>query len=442
MNLSLKFLLPRTLFGRSLLIMVTPILLIQIIAAYVFFDMHWSKMTERLAYAVAGEIAVIAARIEEDASPERIREMAQSGSQYLSLLISYQPGAVLTRAEEGYSSPSPVTRKLAAALEEQVRRPYSISIDASEKWIEVRVALKDGVLSVSPPQRRLFSSTGYIFLLWVMFSSIILLAISVLFMRNQIRPIRRLAIAAERIGKGRDLPPSFKPGGAREVRQASKAFIDMNDRIKRQIAQRTAMLAGVSHDLRTPLTRLKLQVAMLGNTPDTEAMKQDIGDMERMLNAYLDFVRGEGGEASLHVDLRDMLNRVVQATRRTGCTIELDAGEGDLTIALRAMAFERCLNNIIGNARKFARSIWVTAERRSPELIVITIDDNGPGIPEEQMAEAFKPFVRLEKSRNAATGGVGLGLSIAQDIVHSHGGEITLSKSPHGGLRVTLSMPV
>lgn len=441
MNLSLKFLLPRTLFGRSLLIMVTPILLIQIIAAYVFFDMHWSKMTERLAYAVAGEIAVIAARIEEDPSPERVRDMAQAGSQYLSLLISYQPGAVLSRGEEGYSSPSPVTRKLAAALEQQVRRPYSISIDASEKWIEVRIALQDGVLSISPPQRRLFSSTGYIFLLWVMFSSIILLAISVVFMRNQIRPIRRLAIAAERIGKGRDLPPSFKPGGAREVRQASKAFIDMHDRIKRQIAQRTAMLAGVSHDLRTPLTRLKLQVAMLGHTPDTEAMKQDIGDMERMLNAYLDFVRGEGGEASIHVDLKEMLTRVVQATRRTGCVIELEV-EGDLAISLRAMAFERCLNNIIGNARKFAPSIWVRAERRSLDLIVVTIDDNGPGIPEEQLGEVFKPFVRLEKSRNASTGGVGLGLSIAQDIVHSHGGEITLSKSPHGGLRVTLAMPV
>ncbi len=441
MNLSLKFLLPRTLFGRSLLIMITPVLLIQIIAAYVFFDMHWSKMTERLAYAVAGEIAVVAAKIEEDPSPERVREMAQAGSQYLSLLISYQPGATLTQKEQGYSSPSLITRKLAMALEKQVRRPYSISIDTSEKWIEVRVALQDGVLSVSPPQRRLFSSTGYIFLLWVMFSSIILLAIAVLFMRNQIRPIRRLAIAAERIGKGRELPPSFKPEGAREVRQASKAFIDMHDRIKRQIMQRTAMLAGVSHDLRTPLTRLKLQVAMLGQTPDTVAMKQDIDDMERMLNAYLDFVRGEGGEASTRVDLREMLNRIVQATRRTGCTVELDA-EGDLFISLRAMAFERCLNNVVGNARKYARSIWIRAERQPDDMIRIIVDDNGPGIAEDQMDDVFKPFFRIEKSRNASTGGVGLGLSITQDIVHSHGGEITLSKSPHGGLCVTIVMPV
>lgn len=279
------------------------------------------------------------------------------------------------------------------------------------------------------------------FLLWMILSSIILLGIAVLFMRNQIRPIRRLAIAAERIGKGRDLPASFKPEGAREVRQASKAFIDMHDRIKRQIAQRTAMLAGVSHDLRTPLTRLKLQAAMMGNTPDTEAMRNDIGDMERMLNAYLDFVRGEGGEGSSRVDLKYMLDRIVQLTRRSGTVIEFEA-EGDLSIPLRALAFERCLNNIIGNAKKYARSIWVRAERMNAETIVITVDDNGPGIPEDQMEDVFRPFVRVDKSRNAATGGIGLGLSIAQDIVHSHGGEISLAKSPHGGLRVVISLPV
>jgi two-component system osmolarity sensor histidine kinase EnvZ len=441
MSLSVKTFLPRTLFGRSLLIMATPILLIQVIAAYVFFDSHWSKMTERLAYAVAGEIAVVAEKIEEDSSAETVRKISQDGAQYLSLLISYQPGVTLPATEQGYNSPSLVTRKLAFALEEQVRRPYKISTDPSEKWIEVRVALNDGVLNVSPPQRRLFSSTGYIFLLWMMASSIILLGIAVLFMRNQIRPIRRLAIAAERIGKGRDLPPTFKPEGAREVRQASKAFIDMHDRIKRQIAQRTAMLAGVSHDLRTPLTRLKLQVAMMGSTPDTVAMRHDIDDMERMLNAYLDFVRGEGGEASSRVDLKDMLDRVVQLTRRSGSTIEFES-EGDLSIMLRPMAFERCLNNVIGNARKYARSIWVQAKRVDEETISITVDDNGPGIPEDQIEDVFRPFVRVEKSRNAATGGVGLGLTITQDIIHSHGGEVILSKSPHGGLRVTITMPV
>lgn len=441
MRFGIKKILPRTLFGRSLLIMVTPVILVQAISVYIFFDRHWSKMTERLAYALAGEIAVIASRIEGNDDPDYIRELSSMSAQYLGLLVSYEPHATLPEAERGFSSDSLVSRKLAAALNEQVRRPFRLVVDADEKWIEVRVALKDGVLSISSPQRRMFSSTGYIFLLWMISSAIILMAIAVLFMRNQIRPIRRLAVAAERIGKGRELPANFKAEGAREVRQAAQAFIDMHERITRQIAQRTAMLAGVSHDLRTPLTRLKLQVAMMPQSPDTEAMKRDIDDMERMLNAYLDFVRGEGGEASVRVDLKDMLERLVGDARRMGTDIALSIS-GDLNISLRAMAFERCLANIIGNARKYAKNIWVGALREDGEHIVVVVDDDGPGIPEDQFEDVFKPFVRVEKSRNAATGGVGLGLSIAQDIVHSHGGEIWLEKSPRGGLRACIRLPV
>lgn len=441
MRFGIKKILPRTLFGRSLLIMVTPVILVQAISVYIFFDRHWSKMTERLAYALAGEIAVIASRIEGNDDPDYIRELSSMSAQYLGLLVSYEPHATLPEAERGFSRNSLITRKLAAALNEQVRRPFRIVVDVDEKWIEVRVVLKDGVLSISSPQRRMFSSTGYIFLLWMISSAIILMAIAVLFMRNQIRPIRRLAVAAERIGKGRELPANFKAEGAREVRQAAQAFIDMHERITRQIAQRTAMLAGVSHDLRTPLTRLKLQVAMMPQSPDTEAMKRDIDDMERMLNAYLDFVRGEGGEASVRVDLTDMLERLVADARRMGTEIALSIS-GDLNISLRAMAFERCLSNIIGNARKYAKNIWLGALREDGEHIVVVVDDDGPGIPEDQFEDVFKPFVRVEKSRNAATGGVGLGLSIAQDIVHSHGGEIWLEKSPRGGLRVCIRLPV
>ena len=438
----LKKIIPRTLFGRSLIILVTPVLLIQIIAAYVFFDRHWSKITERLAYAVAGEIAVISARVEMNPDPDYVRDVSSAAAQYLGLLVSYKPGATIEEKDIGYKSRSIVTRKLSTALEEQVRKPYQIIVDVDEKWLEIRIALDNGVLSVSSPQRRLFSSTGYIFLLWMIFSSIILLGIAILFMRNQIRPIRRLSIAAERIGKGRDIPSTFKPEGALEIRQASRAFIDMHDRIKRQLVQRTAMLAGVSHDLRTPLTRLKLQVSMMGNTPDTEAMKRDIDEMERMLNAYLDFVRGEGGEQASRIDLSETLGRITQTSKRSGVDVDLDI-EGDVSLVVRPMAFERCLNNIVGNARKYAEKIFIHAVRSHPDHITITIDDNGPGIPDDQLGEVFKPFVRVEKSRNAATGGVGLGLSIVQDIVHSHGGEITLSRSPTlGGLRVTIVIPV
>lgn len=440
MSLSIKTFLPRTLFGRSMLILVTPVILIQLISVSVFFDRHYSKMTERLAMAVAGEIAVIAEKVEEDPKPVTVRDATSMGIQYLGLLVNYDKDATITVTPEEKKNNSLVTRKLSHALDEQVRRPYSIKVDLNEKWVEVGVALRKGVLTVFVPQERLFSSTAYIFLLWMIFSSIILLAIAVVFMRNQIRPIRRLAIAAERIGKGRDLPPNFKPEGAREVRQAAKAFIDMHDRIKRQIAQRTAMLAGVSHDLRTPLTRLKLQAAML-NTPDAEAMKGDIDDMQRMLNGYLDFVRGEGGEIAAKADLRDIIDHVVQAQRRSGAVIENVEMSGDLGVTIRATSFERCLNNVIGNARKYAKASWLRAERLD-DNIIITVDDNGPGIPDEMIEDVFKPFVRVDPSRNPNTGGIGLGLTIAQDIVHSHGGEIDLGHSDKGGLRVTIKLPV
>ena len=437
MNPVKKFL-PRTLFGRSLLILVTPILLIQIVTAIVFFDNHWTKITGRLAYAVAGESAIIAEELEQDAGPERIKKISGHVARNLGLLISFEEGAKLP--DNPPAQTSFLGRTLDRALEEQVRRPHAIAIDAKEKWIRIDIQIGNGLLHISLPQRRLFSSSSYIFLLWMSGTSLLLLAVAILFMRNQIRPIRRLAIAADRFGRGLDVPASFRPEGAHEVRQAGRAFLDMHERIRRQIQQRTSMLAGVSHDLRTPLTRMKLQAAMMGSSPDTEALKADIADMERMIGAYLDFARGEGGEQAARADLKEMLERIAGAARRQEAQVELETA-GDLHIQLRPVAFERCLSNIVGNARKYAGRIWIAAAR-GEEDITVTIDDDGPGIPEAQYEEVFKPFVRGEPSRNPATGGVGLGLPIAQDIVHGHGGRISLDKSPRGGLRVVITLPV
>lgn len=431
--------LPRSLFGRSLMILIIPVLLIQVVTSYIFIDLHWSKMTSRLSFAVAGEIAIIADEIERGTDPERIPRMSSYAAQSLDLLLSYKPGQELEDKAAAGVRPA-VERTLAAALTEKVRRPFAINVDIHEKWVQVQVQLESGVLEVSLPQRRLFSSSGYIFLLWMIAISVVMLAIAILFMRNQVRPIRRLAVVAERFGKGRDIPASFKPEGAYEIRQAAGAFIAMHERIKRQMQQRTAMLAGVSHDLRTPLTRMKLQVAMLPPGPDTEALKQDINDMEKMLNAYLDFVRGEGGEQAVRTDMREILERVAVGTRRQGAEVAMTC-EGDLSMPLRPVAFERALMNILNNARKYAQAIDVVA-RREEDIIRIVIDDNGPGIPEDKYEDVFKPFYRVEGSRNQATGGVGLGLPIAQDIVHSHGGEIDLGKSPQGGLRVVIRVPV
>ncbi len=443
MKFSVKSFLPRTLFGRSLMILVTPILLIQIITTFVFFDRHWGRVTNRLSFAVAGEMAVIADQIEQGGDEDQIKQIAGYAARNLDLLISYETDGALPVLPEGNTEKqhSLIVRPLARAMEAQIRRPSHIDVNVQEKWVEVSIKLENGILHVSLPQKRLFSSSSYIFLLWMIGVSLALLAIAILFMRNQIRPIRRLAVAAERFGRGLDIHPSFKPEGAREIRQASGAFLEMHERIRRQIQQRTAMLSGVSHDLRTPLTRMKLQVAMLEQTPDVEALKGDIEDMERMIDAYLDFARGEGGEQSVRTDLNDMLERVAVNARRQGGEIDFQGGEGNLSVQLRPIAFERCLSNIVSNARKYSEHSWLAAVRRA-DVIEVTLDDDGPGIPEDQFEEVFKPFVRVDASRNPATGGVGLGLPIAQDVVHSHGGRIWLEDSNHGGLRVVIHLPV
>ena len=438
MRFSIKTFLPRTLLGRSLMILATPILLIQVISTYVFFDRHWNKMADRLSDAVAGEIAIIADQIEISTDSGHIKQLSGYAQRNLSLRISFEPDGRFSESP-GPVLRSPVAQVLAASLADQIKRPNHVKEGTGEKLVRAEIQLNNGLLKVSVPQKRLFSSSGYVFLLWMVGSSLILTLIAMLFMRNQIRPIRRLAVVAERFGRGLDVPASFKPEGAHEVRQAARAFLEMHARIKRQIEQRTAMLAGVSHDLRTPLTRMKLQTAMMEPGPDIEALKGDIADMERMINAYLDFARGQGGEQAVRTDLREMLERIVSGIRRQGAPVELETS-GDLSVQVRPVAFERALDNIVGNARKYASHIWVSG-RRAEDGIEIRVDDDGPGIPEDQYEEMFKPFVRGEPSRNPSTGGVGLGLPIAQDVVLSHGGQIGLARSERGGLKVVIRIP-
>ncbi len=439
----IKKFLPRTLFGRSLLILVTPILLIQVITTAVFFDRHWTKMTSRLSYAVAGEIAIMAKSIEADPDSEKLKRIVEYTQQHLGLKVGFKKDTALPdRAPlpSGELWKGVVADVLEQELQNQLEQPFVIRLDTNAKTIQVFVKLRNGVLDVVFPQRRLYSSSGYIFLLWMLCISLLLLVVAVMFMRNQIRPIRRLAVAAERFGKGRDVP-SFRPQGAREVRQAAEAFIDMHRRIRRQVEQRTAMLAGVSHDLRTPLTRLKLQLEMLGDSPDAADMKADIADMEKMIAGYLDFVRGEGDEQPAYTNLNDVLERVADSGRRQGLDVEMDF-DGTVQMILKPLAFERALNNIISNARKHAGKIWISGFVEDDKKVQVTIDDNGPGMDEAEFEEVFKPFYRVDSSRNAATGGVGLGLPIALDIIQSHGGNVYLQKSPHGGVRAVIRLPL
>lgn len=441
----IKRLLPRTLFGRSLLILITPVLLIQVIATYVFFDRHWGKMTTRLAYAVAGEIGMIADLVEKQDLPRNLAlvDIQTESARHLGLEVRFRPDEAFLSGEQQkeslYGWEFMVAKRLSLELQAQLRRPFSMDIDFPQKQIKISVLLERGILDITFPQRRLFSSSGYIFLLWVMCSSVVLLVIAIVFMRNQIRPIRKLAAAAERFGKGRDAP-FFKPEGASEVRQAAHAFLDMRRRIQRQVSQRTEMLAGVSHDLRTPLTRLKLQLAMFEQTPDTEAMKADIQDMEKMIQGYLDFVRGQGDEVAIPVGMDLFFKRLVERTNHSGTEITGQIEQG-LEAVIRPVAFERALTNLLSNAAKYASHIWLSMHKDG-KVIEIRVEDNGPGIAQDQYEDVFKPFYRVDSSRNAETGGIGLGLPIAMDIIHSHGGKIWLEESQYGGLMVIVRIPL
>ncbi len=438
MPFSLKPYLPHSLFGRAILILVTPLVIVQCVAAFVFYDRVWEVVTRRLTTGVAGEVGTVVQLIGRYPDPAAREWIFETFAEHSSLRVKLQPDAILSNAGPKVGS-GILERLLVAALNERVRRPFRLDVWDDPADVLIDVQLPEGVLFVRTPRERLFTTTSYVFILWMVGSSLILFAIASAFMRNQVRPIQQLATAAEEFGKGRDVA-EFKPYGATEVRRAAAAFVVMRERIRRFIAQRTEMLAGVSHDLRTPLTRMKLELAMLGDSPSVAGLKSDVADMERMVESYLAFVRGEGEEQIEATDLGKLLEDIATAARREGNSVALST-EGDLTLPLRPHAIKRSLNNLVANATRHAAQVAISAERRGNAVEVI-IDDDGPGIPPEAREEVFKPFYRLDPSRTAATGGVGLGLTIARDVVSSHGGNIQLDSSPMGGLRARIRLPV
>src|SRR5690606_26897961 len=330
-------------------------------------------------------------------------------------------------------------RSLTDEIRTQIGHPFWINTSQYNDYVDIRIAYDDGVMRTLTLRSRVYASNSHIFIVSRLVASVVLIAVAILFLRNQIRPIERLAEAAESFGMGRDAP-SFRPQGASEVRRAAHAFIEMRDRIERQIEQRTAMLAGVSHDLRTPLTRFKLQLAMLGDTPEVEELRADVREMERMLEDYLDFARDHQREASQTTDLAALLNEIRGDAQRHGRDVRLQT-HGELVLPLRRNAFKRCLTNIVDHACKHASHVWVTP-LRDGEVVGIGVDDDGAGIPEDQLEAVFRPFDRLDAARNLDEGGTGLGLAIARDIARGHGGDIQLSRSPMGGLRAVIHVPV
>ena len=443
---TVKSILPRGLLGRSLLILVTPLIVLQLVSAYVFYGTHWDLVTRRLALGLAGDIASVIDMLHAfPGDPNRARIFAIA-RQSMALDCTWIEGMQLERTGMVGAAPQyqnvivgySLETNLTNALSGSIRRPFFIDAKSSDRVVTIAVQLEGGVLDVSASRKRLYSPTTTIFVLWMVGTSMLLFGIATLFMRNQVRAVKRLAAAADSFGKGHDVP-NFKPEGAVEVRQAAHAFALMRERIRRQIVQRTEMLAGVSHDLRTPLTRMKLELAMMQGEGVTE-LGSDVAEMERMVEGYLAFARGEGGEPTETVDLGDLLDDVVGKLRRAGAQIDLHCEE-ELFLELRPDALARSLTNLVGNAVRYAKHVSVRAGRRDDAAEVL-IDDDGPGIPAERREDVFKAFVRLEASRNPRTGGVGLGMTIARDIVRAHGGDVILEDSPFGGLRVRLRLPL
>ncbi|MGF1639541.1 MAG: ATP-binding protein [Rhodospirillales bacterium] len=431
----IKDYLPRTLLGRSLLIVVTPLIVLQVVSGYIFYASHWNQVSKQLAMGLAGDVAALVEAVRRYPDPESRRWLFDVAARAMEIEASVEEGGILPPPLPNFTD---LENELRRALRDRVGKPNTVDARTRKGFVVVRIQMPDHVLTVVTPRHRLFSPTIYVFVLWTVGGTLILLGVATMFMRDQVRPVLRLARAAEEFGKGRDVP-SFKPEGAWEVRRAATAFVAMRSRILRQINQRTEMLAGVSHDLRTPLTRMKLQLAMMGEGEGVAALREDVAEMERMLEGYLAFARGEGREQPEPTDVALLLDEAVRQARRKGGIIELHT-EGECRVRLRPNAFLRCVTNLLDNAQRHAGHVRVSARKRMHGVEVV-IDDDGPGIPVDKREDVFKPFFRLEGSRNPVTGGVGLGLTIARDVVRGHGGDIFLGTSPQGGLRVRLRLP-
>lgn len=429
---------PKRLYARSLIIIITPMILLQSVIAFVFMERHWQTVTERLSDAVVNDIAAVIDMIEATPKDGDYSTIIRVAQDRLRLKVDLLPPDPLPPP-----GPKPFFSILDEALGQritaQIGRPFWLDTVGNSNVIEIRIRLKDNVLRVFARRSQAYASNSHQFIVWMVGTSLVLMMIAIPFLRNQIRPITQLAAAAESFGKGRPPPEDFRPRGAEEVRRAGLAFIQMRERIERQIDQRTAMLTGVSHDLRTILTRFRLQLALLGKDARAEGLNQDIDDMQSMLEGYLAFARGEAAEDTGTFDLEDFFDKLEEEAELREREIETSI-TGAPEVHVRPHAFTRLLANIVGNAFRYARKVRVKAVHNRGWLSV-TVDDDGPGIPADRREDVFRPFVRLDEARNQDESGTGLGLSIARDIARSHGGDISLDQSPMGGLRAIIRVP-
>jgi len=434
LNEIIKKILPKRLFYRSLIIVATPMILLQIIITIVFFDSLWIKANKGMTRSLVGEVKTLFDVYKSD--KENSKKIIELYNENFYFVVKLKENELLPeqKAERWFS---PMDRSLRRELKPVFGNSYWFDTTTYKERVDLRIKYENSVLQIFFPKQKISPSSARIFALWITLAGLLLILISIVFLKNQTRPIVNLAKAAEKFGKG-DFVKEFRPSGAKEIRQAAYEFDRMRKRITIHLNQRSEMLSGISHDLRTPLTRLKLQLALIKQEELAKKMSDDIEEMERMLNEYLEFSRHQKNEETEKVNFNEIIKDIVNKYEKKEIKIST---EENLEINIRPNSIKRCLTNLIDNGLAYGKKIEILTKKTINKMIIL-IDDDGPGIPQNEYKNVMKPFYRIDKSRGQNKSGVGLGLSIANDIIRSHGGDITLEKSPLNGLRVKISLPL
>ena len=429
----LKKIIPSSLLGRSIIIIFVPIFLLVIITSLIFYQTSWNIISKRLTESVVADINVIVKLINQNLDIQAIKIAKEDFKMKITIKEESTIENITFQEQRGILS-----KRLKQSLI-NLKKPFSYDLNNIDQGVKITIKLDNKLLLINVDKDRLYSETAFVFLLWMIFASILLLIFSYFVMNKQIRPLKRLSIIAETFGRGLDAP-ELQSVGASEIRQTAKAFNQMRKRIKRFLKQRTDMLAGVSHDLRTPLTRMKLQLSLLKDEKAKKELEIDINEMTAMLDSYVSFVRSEAPEPIESINLNKFLNEIIKNLNNEKYKINFNE-KNNVQTSGRPLQLKRAFQNIIDNSIRYSNRLEIEIFLQNDECFIV-FEDNGPGIPSQNYEDVFKPFFTLDPSRNKLKGESGLGLSITRDIIRSQGGEIKLSKSKLGGLKSIIQLPV